>query len=437
MQYLQELIMKITFINSGLLAASLTVLLVGSSCARGTDANKPIAPLTAPELLQVLPKADDVASVADAKTTPPIAKIDDAAIKKETVEAAKPKPAVIENVPQKNVVTTPKVEEKKVTIPAPISVPKKKVEPPVPATPSVPTAQANSEESPVVKIVLKNLDMLAGLTKDKLNALHATKVVPLTEIEKNLKNSDEDHFCQVAVTGNLAAGEKMALDRNDRKQIDKEFDLFISELEFKNAKGSLLFSCHHTTPNFFIEDFAINFAAYLDVVMPDGKLIKTAGYVNEKTLKRHLHAIRIKDPQKLEKLVLSDKGTSQAIVKQEILDATDAVALVETEKAKMACVIDDKSGEFDPKLTYIAVEKGVAKETAKAIPTGTVYIMYRASDTHFFQFLCVTRKDTSWFELMDTAKGTLEFGVLSRLEYNKKYDEVKALHTQLQATKPK
>ena len=424
MQYLQELIMKITFINSGLLAASLTVLLVGSSCAKGTDAKKPIAPLTAPELLQVLPKADDVASVADAKTTPPIAKIEDTSIKKETVEAAKPKPAVIENVPQKNVVTTPKVEEKKVELP-------------VPVTPPAPTAQPNSEEAPVVKIVLKNLDMLTELTKDKLNALHATKVVALTEIEKSLKNSDEDHFCQVAVTGNLAAGEKMALDRNDRKQIDKEFDVFISELEFKNTKGGLVFSCHHTTPNFFIEDFAINFATYLDVVMPDGTLIKTAGYVNEKTLKRHLHAIRIKDPQKLEKLLLSDKGTSQALVKQEIVDATEAVALVEAGKAKMACVIDEKSGEFDPKLTYIYVGKGVAEETAKNIPTAKVYIMYRASETHFFRFLCFTRKDTSWFELMETAKGTLEFGILNRLEYNKKFDEVRELHTQLQTTKPK
>lgn len=78
-----------------------------------------------------------------------------------------------------------------------------------------------------------------------------------------------------------------------------------------------------------------------------------------------------------------------------------------------------------------------SKETAKNITTATVFIIYRANDTHFFRFLCAIQKDTSWFELLETAKETLEFGVLGRLNYNKKYDEVKALHSQLQATKPK
>ena len=45
----------------------------------------------------------------------------------------------------------------------------------------------------------------------------------------------------------------------------------------------------------------------------------------------------------------------------------------------------------------------------------------------------MTKKTSEWYDLIQVAQGVLKFGVLNRIEYNKIYDEVKAINEKMKS----
>jgi hypothetical protein len=287
-----------------------------------------------------------------------------------------------------------------------------------------------------LKISIIDLKSLIQLSKKSEIVIHQQKIIKKSEIKTQILKANEDSYCQVKIQGDILSTDYLKLDMNELNQINTEFDVFESQLSFKNSKATISFNCIHTTSNFYVEDFASNFSKILNVYNLDGEIYDLKNYLNPRTEKRMLNAIKIIDTDKLEQVVLDEKTIEAHALSHGKVDSTDRLSnFIAAGKEKIACMVPEKSGAFDKSKVYIRVEKGIAMETPKNIPVATMYAIYRADEKNYFVLTCLMQKTAEWSELFDAAEGVFKFEALSRLEYNKKFDEVTALHKTLNSKK--
>lgn len=284
-----------------------------------------------------------------------------------------------------------------------------------------------------IRIQFKNLPALMKFANKTDQVMHDQKIKAEAVVKVKILTANEDSYCKMSTANRFNSADYLRLDQNETKQINQQNDIFETSLIFKNANGVIQFNCIHTTSNFYVEDFYKNFQSFLSVSDFDGSLFDLIHYRNPRLEKRMINAIKLIDIDKLEKIVLDPKKEGLGISHGQV-DSIDKLSnLIAGGKEKMACMVAEKSGDFDKSKIYIRVEKGISVDTPKNIPTATLYSIYRADEKNYFVITCLMNKKAPWADLMEAAKGILQFEVLQRLEYNKKYDEVFNIHQQLKS----
>lgn len=297
-----------------------------------------------------------------------------------------------------------------------------------------PKVQSSDVAEPAaLNLRLQNISAILKLAENDQWVLYQGKRLQKVSAKDFFADKNEEHFCSVQANGNLKDNEPLKLVDNALKQTDVEADLYQTQLEFKNSSGKLIFACDHTTNNFFAEDFAINFKDFFQVLDFEGKPLKLEGHVNPRTERRQLNAVKLKNIEILEKIVLDEKSKEAFGLSEGGVDSLDKLSnLVAGGTKSMTCVVAEKQGEFLKDTVYIRVDKGVAQDTPREIPTATMYATYRADANHYFIVTCLMKKSDPWGVMMKATDSAFEFGVLDRTSYNKKFDEIKALHQQAQ-----
>lgn len=296
-----------------------------------------------------------------------------------------------------------------------------------------PTANFSGDvTSEDVRVEIKDVAGLQKLAADKSLVLHQGQVKKEDDIKEKLAQGDEDHYCKLIIKDSLKVGDKLKFEDSIAQILDEKLDVHQTNLIFKNSKSEIQFICTHTTSNFFIEDFYKNFVALLDFYGLNGALPKIKDFINPRTENRMVNAIRLLDTDKLEKVILDEKaaegfGLSNGEVASIDLLSNKISAGVE----KIACMVAEKVGTFDKSKVYIRVASGISSDTPKDIPSATMFTIYRADEKNYFILTCQMLKSSPWSDLMSAAKGVFQFGALSRIEYNKKFDEVMAIHSRL------
>ena len=120
----------------------------------------------------------------------------------------------------------------------------------------------------------------------------------------------------------------------------------------------------------------------------------------------------------------------KALVSGRLVSEVESLELLKTGKERTVCVVSEASKDLDVSKIYIRVDKAMGPDKyAEVIEQHTIY---RADKDNYFVLQCLmTKKTSEWYDLMNVGKGVLEFGVLHRNEYNKMYDELKALNEKL------
>lgn len=288
----------------------------------------------------------------------------------------------------------------------------------------------------VYKISFVDLPGLVNLSGKADTVVHRQKISSEAVLSQKIKTMNEESFCKILIKGTFHSEDFLKLEDHELREIDKENDVFQTLLKFKNANGEIQFTCTHTTPNFYIEEFYQNMQPWLDMYDIETNKVNLVGYVNPRTENRMLNAIKISDVEKLEKIIIQeDRKQLFAMEDGQIKDMDEASALVANGDGKMSCAILYVVGQLSRDKVFIRVEKGVAEETPAHVSTATIYAIYRADAENLFALTCLVKKTTSWSELMNTGKNILQFGVLERPAYNKKYDEVLEIHKELKEKK--
>jgi hypothetical protein len=163
----------------------------------------------------------------------------------------------------------------------------------------------------------------------------------------------------------------------------------------------------------------------------ENQVLDVKNFVNPRTERRKINAIKLKDIEKLKQIVLSEETKEGMGIASGVVDSSDKlINFVAAGEKQATCVITAQLGEFKTDRVYIRVDKGILVDTPKDIPSATMYSVYRADKEHAFELSCFMRKSAEWNVLFETMKGVFEFGVLDRPTYNKTFDEIKALHSQ-------
>lgn len=312
---------------------------------------------------------------------------------------------------------------------------KQKPSKPVSADTSVALASDSEKikNEEIIRIQFKDLPTLMKYANKADQVMHDQKIKSEALMKIDILKANEDSFCKMTTQDRFNSADYLKLDLSEMKQINQEFDIFETTLTFKNANGTIQFNCIHTTSNFYVEDFYINFQSLLLVTDFNGSPFNLKIYRNPRLEKRIINAIKLIDIDKLQKIVLDPKKEGLGISHGQV-DSIDKLSnLIAGGKEKMACMVAEKSGDFDKTKIYIRVEKGVAVDTPKNIPTATLYSIYRADEKNYFVITCLMSKKAPWIDLTEAAKGIFQFEVLQRLDYNKKYDEVFNIHQKLKS----
>ncbi len=245
---------------------------------------------------------------------------------------------------------------------------------------------------------------------------------------------NEDNYCKVSTQDKFSKSDYLKLDQSEIKLLNAEFDVYETTLIFKNRNGSIKFICTHTTSNFYVEDFYKNLQLFVQITNLNGEIFNLKDFVNPRLEKRMLNAIKIINVENLEKIVLDPQQKEGFGISHGEVESIDKLSnLVAGGKEKTACMVAERSGEFDKSKIYIRVEKGIAGDTPKNVPTATLYSIYRADEKNYFIVTCLMEKTAPWSNLMEATKGTIQFEALQRLDYNKKYDEIFKIHQQLKS----
>lgn len=285
------------------------------------------------------------------------------------------------------------------------------------------------------KIAFRNLDAIKRLSENKKLVIMRQKEVELTSPQTLLGQLNEEQFCQIQLDGKFHPQDFLLLDLDSAKneQIDKELDLYRTQMQFKNSNGVATIVCDHTTNNFYFEDMYQNLGQLIVVYGLENQVLDLKNFVNPRTERRKINAIKLKDIEKLKQIVISADTKEGLGIASGVVDSSDKLINYVAAGAKEAtCVITDKLGDFKTDRVYIRVDKGILVDTPKNIPSATLFSVYRADSEHVFELSCFMKKSAEWNVLFDAMKGVIEFGVLDRPVYNKTFDEIKALHNKKQ-----
>lgn len=295
----------------------------------------------------------------------------------------------------------------------------------------VPVAKDSDEivKSFVYKLTFKDLDGLMKISQKEKVVLYNKEIIAEDKAMAMLPSLNEENFCKVVTSDKFNKADYLKLEAPEMKELDKEKDLYQTTLTFKNSNGTLKFICAHPTNHFYVEDFYKNVQNLVEVRNTENKVFDVSQYTNPITDMRIINAMKIKDPKKLEKVILSNSAKDLfALSNGEALPLDTVSKMVDDGKKQMSCVISEKSGPFLTDKVYFRVALGVAEETPREVPTASVYAVYRADATHALAVTCFARKTAAWSELINESKGILEFGVLRRPDFTKPYKEMIQLH---------
>lgn len=282
------------------------------------------------------------------------------------------------------------------------------------------------------KISFKNLPELVAAAQEKDLAVFKQRTSAASELQEKIKSMNEEHFCQIRVQGQFHPEDYLKLAVSELQQVDPKNDIYQTRLVFRNANGEMTFLCTHTTNNFYVEEFALNMKNLLHIFNLDNEGVALENFSNPRTENRIGNAVKIKNLENFNKVLIKDEAKDLfGMVDGKIMDLDEASSLVARGQSKMSCAIAQVAGQISSDKVYIRVEKGVIEETPTGVPTASLFATYRADEGNAFVITCFTQKTTSWFELTNAASAVLQFGVLERPEYNKKYDEVMALHKKM------
>ncbi len=303
------------------------------------------------------------------------------------------------------------------------------------------TLAADSDEiknTAAVKISFADLNGLLEISQMKNSAIHRQMEFQSqdSEIIAQLKKMNEENMCRVHINGKFHEKDYLLLANHERNPIDKAEDIYKSELTFKNANGEIRFTCLHTTPNFFVEDFYINLQKWITVYNMEETPLNIKDYVSPRTENRLLNAIKIANLEKFEKIIMSDdRKELYSLFNGDVVDMDAASGEVANKDGLMSCSVPYVVGTLSKDQVFIRVEKGIAEETPAEMKTGTIFAIYRADAENFFAITCLSKKTSTWLDFMKIAKGIISFGVMERPEYSKKYDEVIEIHKEFKAKK--
>lgn len=286
---------------------------------------------------------------------------------------------------------------------------------------------SEAEKTAVLKVKVVNQKLLAEILNQTNQVVYKSKVTPLEQALVDLKKGDEDSFCSISGDIDFVSKKMVAITAIDKKIVDQDADVFETEITLMSQNKKSLLKCTHTTSNFYIEQFAINMSKYFEV-WNDTQKMTTAGFKNPRTENRKLNAVKIKNLKMLQQAsALEDR---KALVSGRLVSEVESLELLKTGKERTACVVSEISKDLGVSKIYIRVDKMMGPDKyAEVIEQHTIY---RADKDNYFVLQCLmTKKTSEWYDLMTVGKGVLEFGVLHRNEYNKMYDEVKALNDKL------
>ena len=281
------------------------------------------------------------------------------------------------------------------------------------------------------KIAFRNLEAVQKLSENKKLVIMRQKEVELTSPQALLGQLNEEQFCQFRLDGKFHPQDFLLLDLDSAKLelTDKDLDLYRTQMQFKNSNGTLTIVCDHTTNNFYFEDMYQNLGQLIVVYGLENQVLDVKNFVNPRTERRKINAIKLKDIEKLNQIVLSADTKEGLGIASGVVDSSDKlINYVAAGEKDATCVITEKLGEFKTDRVYIRVDKGILVDTPKDIPSATLFSVYRADSEHAFELSCFMKKSAEWNVLFEAMKGVIEFGVLDRPIYNKTFDEIKALH---------
>lgn len=286
---------------------------------------------------------------------------------------------------------------------------------------------SDDEVKAVLKIKVLNKEFMSGLIHNNNQVLYKSQLTDLNDALINLKKGNEDSFCSISGDILFTDQQMISVISLDQKVIDKEFDIFETKITLKSQNKTGYLNCTHTTNNFYLEQFAINFSKYLEVYNAEVKL-ETASFVHPRLLNRKLNTAQIKNLKMFQEA--SAKKDRRALVSGRLVSELEALELIKSGKERTTCVISEASKDLDVSKVYLRVDKIMGPDNyEEVIEQRTVY---RADKDNYFVFQCIMTKTTSvWYDIMKVADGVLEFGMLDRNEYNKKYDEIKAMNDEL------
>lgn len=286
---------------------------------------------------------------------------------------------------------------------------------------------SDAEKTAVLKVKVVNQKLISEILNHADQVVYKSKVTPLEKALIDLKKGDEDSFCAISGDVDFNVQKMVAITAIDKKIVDQDADVFETEITLMSQNKKSLLKCTHTTSNFYIEQFAINMSKYFEV-WNDTQKMTTAGFKNPRTENRKLNAVKIKNLKMLQQA--SSLEDRKALVSGRLVSEVESLELLKTGKERTVCVVSEASKDLDVSKIYIRVDKAMGPDKyAEVIEQHTIY---RADKDNYFVLQCLmTKKTSEWYDLMNVGKGVLEFGVLHRNEYNKMYDELKALNEKL------
>ncbi len=288
---------------------------------------------------------------------------------------------------------------------------------------------SEEEKSAVLKIKVLSQKKIDELLNQSQKVVFKSKIIDVEQAMKDLKKGNEDSFCSLA--GDIAFSEQkmIAVIGVDKKLLDKDSDIFETAISLMSQNHKAILKCTHTTNNFYIEQFAINMNQYFEV-WSDAKKMETANFKNPRTLNRTLNAVKIINLKVLQAASLSEDR--KALVSGKLVSEEQSLDLIRNGKERTACIVSEVSKNLDTSKVYIRVDKLMGPD--KYTDVIEQHTIYRADKDNYFVFQCMmTKKTSEWYDLVQVAQGVLKFGVLNRLEYNKLYDEVKAINDKVKS----
>lgn len=285
----------------------------------------------------------------------------------------------------------------------------------------------DSFKESILFIRLIKTDLINRLNSNATQVLYKSTLTDKTVALNDLQVADEDSFCGVQDFKNLIVNSVYGITSIDQTQIDKNFDVYettFTLIDTQKNKSKIV--CTHTTNNFYIEQLIKNFKQELQVFSRDKVYDDDVeNFQHLRTLNRKINAIKIKNLGIFQEF--SAAGGAKALINGKLVPTEDAGQALIANQTTMFCQMGDRSKNLDFSKNYIRVAKKMGSDNYEMVIFMTT--TYMADENNYFVLGCWMNKNKAvWYDLLKIADGIFEFGTLGRIEYNKKYDEVKALY---------